>query len=159
MGEVMDQRTVILCRGCHISSGGFILSLRVFELLTFQIQQMPVLKLIDATRASDGLIVALKRVKREEGAEEIAITRYLSQETFQADERNHCARFVDVLDPEDGDEVFLVIPLLRRFYDPDLESLDDAVDFVRQLLEVRSLKSLSSRISSLITTSGTGIYA
>lgn len=98
---------------------------------------MPGLKIIDATRVSDGRLVVLKRVNRIQGQEEISITQYLSQESFLADERNHCVPFLDLLDPGVGDEVFLVLPLLRWFDFPPFESLDDALDFIKQTLEVR----------------------
>jgi len=97
--------------------------------------EMPVLKVMDATRKSDGRIVVLKRTDKQLRSEEIEITRYLSQEDFLSDERNHCVPLLDVLDPGEGKEVFLVLPLLRHFDDPELESIEDAVDFVKQTLE------------------------
>lgn len=97
---------------------------------------MPCNKVIDAIRISDGRPVIFKRIKRVQGAEEIEITRYLSQEDFLLDKRNHCVRMLDVLDPGDGDEVFLVIPLFRLFDMPGFESVDDVIEFVRQTLEV-----------------------
>ena len=100
------------------------------------VRQISIHKVIDATRVSDGRTVVVKRLKRVSNAEEINITRYFSQEAFLADSRNHCVPMVDVLDPEKGDEVFLVIPLLRYFWTPPVQSVDDAVDFVRQTLEV-----------------------
>lgn len=104
---------------------------------------MPVLKLIDATRMSDGRTVVLKRVNRIEFPHEIDITRYLSQEEFLKDKRNHCVPFLDVLDPSEGDEIFLVMPLLRAFDSPEFESMDDVVDFIRQMLEVCWIHSTS----------------
>lgn len=62
---------------------------------------MPGHNIIDATRPSDNLIVVVKRIKMEANyEEEINIARYLSQEEFRADARNHCAPMLDVLDPK-----------------------------------------------------------
>ncbi|KDQ20889.1 hypothetical protein BOTBODRAFT_26901 [Botryobasidium botryosum FD-172 SS1] len=92
-------------------------------------------KMMDATRISDGRVVVLKCVDRVVNASEVEIHRFLSQEDFQADERNHCVPLLDVLDPQNGNIVFLVIPLLRDFEDPKLLSVEDAIDFFRQTLE------------------------
>lgn len=94
---------------------------------------MPI-PLIDATRISDGRKVILKVVGR--GDSEVEIIRYLSQDSFLSDERNHCVPLLEVLDTGKGDSVFLVMPLLRGFDDPEFISLDDAVEFVQQTLEV-----------------------
>jgi len=96
---------------------------------------MSVLRVMDATRISDGRIVVLKRIIRKHSTSEIEISRYFSQEDFLADSRNHCVPLLDVLDPGEGEHVFLVIPLLRNFENPELESVEDAIDFVGQTLE------------------------
>ena len=102
---------------------------------------MPVLKLMDAIRISDGRVVVLKRLERGSSAEEVDITRYLSQEGFIGDTRNHCVPMLDFLDPGTGRDVFLVIPLLRRIQLPPMESVDDVVNFIEQTLEVRDIPS------------------
>lgn len=96
---------------------------------------MPI-ALMDATRISDGRKVVMKLVRR--GASEVEVTRYLSQESFLSDKRNHCIPLLDVLDTGKGDQVFLVIPLLRAFHRPEFVSLEDAVEFVKQTIEVRA---------------------
>lgn len=99
--------------------------------------QMPSRILMDATRVADGLVVCMKRVKRN--GKERNITQHLSEEALRADPRNHCVPLLDILDPEDDDEVILVEPLLRKWNDPEFESMEDAVVFVEQMLEVNSL--------------------
>ncbi|KDQ19914.1 hypothetical protein BOTBODRAFT_51285 [Botryobasidium botryosum FD-172 SS1] len=90
-------------------------------------------KIMDATRIQDGLVVILKRVKR--GGDEVDIMRYLSQDAFRSDKRNHCVPLLDVLDPGAGDDAFVVLPLLRKFDDPKFESIKDAVEFIKQMLQ------------------------
>ncbi|KDQ16997.1 hypothetical protein BOTBODRAFT_106372 [Botryobasidium botryosum FD-172 SS1] len=96
---------------------------------------MPALRVMDGIRISDGAVILFKRILRTQSANEIEISRYLSQEDFLTDRRNHCVPLLDVLDSGEGEDVFLVMPLLRDFEDPELESVDDAVDFVGQTLE------------------------
>lgn len=60
------------------------------------------------------------------------ITQHLS-EVLRADSRNHCVPLLDILDPEDDDEVILVETLLRKWNDPEFESMEDAVVFVEQM--------------------------
>ena len=54
------------------------------------------------------------------------------------DERNHCVPILDYIEDERiPHEGFLVMPALRIFDDPDFVSVDEAVEFIRQSLEVR----------------------
>ncbi|KDQ17703.1 hypothetical protein BOTBODRAFT_29861 [Botryobasidium botryosum FD-172 SS1] len=97
---------------------------------------LPSLKVLDATRVSDGRVVIFKKIDRIQGAKEVEITRYLSQESFLNEEHNHCVPLLDLLDPgNESDFIFLVIPLLLYYDEPEFESVDDAVDFVKQTLE------------------------
>ncbi|KDQ12538.1 hypothetical protein BOTBODRAFT_176475 [Botryobasidium botryosum FD-172 SS1] len=97
---------------------------------------MPESKVMDSTRTSDGRAVALKKLSPVSDAKEIEITRYFSQESLLSEVHNHCVLLLDILDPEDGSNiVFLVVPLLRYYDQPQFESLEDAVDFIRQTLE------------------------
>ncbi|KDQ17700.1 hypothetical protein BOTBODRAFT_29859 [Botryobasidium botryosum FD-172 SS1] len=98
--------------------------------------RMPAAKVMDATRTSDGEVVVLKKLHRIDDAKEVEITRYFSQERFLHEERNHCVPLLDVIDPEDETNIiYIVLPLLLYFDEPIFESVDDAVDFVRQMLE------------------------
>ncbi|KDQ20061.1 hypothetical protein BOTBODRAFT_51419 [Botryobasidium botryosum FD-172 SS1] len=88
---------------------------------------------MDATRMSDGLSVILKKIKRN--SKELEITRFLSSEPLRADKRNHCVPLLDVLDPEQDDDVFIVEPLYRIFDSPEFETTEDAIVFIDQILE------------------------
>ncbi|KDQ07575.1 hypothetical protein BOTBODRAFT_38661 [Botryobasidium botryosum FD-172 SS1] len=96
---------------------------------------MPAFRVMDATRMSDGRVVILKRIKKALYETEIEISHYLSQEAFLSDPRNHCAPLLDILYPEASEIAFLVLPLLRHFKNPKMQSRQDAVDFVGQTLE------------------------
>lgn len=99
---------------------------------------------MDATRISNSQTVIMKVVQR--GSSEVDIARYLSQKDFLSDHRNHCVPLLDVLDPGEGDKIFMVIPLLRSFDDPEFQSVDDAINFVQQTIEVGQRSSLETLI-------------
>ena len=57
-----------------------------------------------------------------------------------SDGRNHCVPVLDVFhDEPDSSLLFMVIPFLRHFQSPALQTVDDVLEFVKQLLEVRHL--------------------
>lgn len=112
---------------------------------------------MDATRISDGRKVILKLVGRDDV--EIEITRYLSQDSFLSDKRNHCVPLLDVLDTGKGAKVFLITPLLRAFDDPRFQSLEDAVEFVNQTIEVRTKPFFYHLFKLLLIEPGLGVGA
>ncbi|GBE80555.1 hypothetical protein SCP_0302700 [Sparassis crispa] len=70
--------------------------------------------ILDAVREKDGTVVILKKVKK----------------------RNHSDPIFEVLqDPLDDDIVLLVMPLLRLYDDPRFETVGEAVEFFRQMIE------------------------
>ena len=92
---------------------------------------------MDATRISDGKVVAIKRTNAD--TSEISIAVYISSDNGSADlPENHCVQVLDrFTDPELPDFTFLVMPLLRRLNDPPFVFVDEVLDFVQQTLEVR----------------------
>ncbi len=85
-------------------------------------------------KCADGSTVILKRVRNSEHPMEVEITQYLS--SF-ADKKNHSPQLKDVLIvPNDDDLRILVFPLLRRFDDPEFDTIGEAVDFFCQIFEV-----------------------
>ncbi len=76
----------------------------------------------------------IKRVAK--GSPEIAIIRCLSDPQLRGDPRNRAVPLLDFLAGE-GDDAFLVMPLLRHFDDPRFRYVEEVVHFVRQTLEVR----------------------
>lgn len=69
-------------------------------------------------------------------SEELRIARMLSSEEHA--HNNHCVPVLDVLpDPTSSSHALLVMPFLRPFDDPQFEVVEEAVEFIRQTLEVR----------------------
>ena len=94
---------------------------------------------IDATRISDGLQVYIKRVKSD--SEELRIARFLSDPSRVKDPDNHTVPVLDVFtDNLDLTLSCIVMPLLQYFDEPPFEYVAEVVDFVDQLLEVRSTR-------------------
>ncbi|KAL1741491.1 kinase-like domain-containing protein [Schizophyllum fasciatum] len=87
---------------------------------------------LDAVRLVDGAQVVLR--KTETWRDEVAIFHYLA--SCQPDARNHVVPILDMILPPDTDDyVFLVMPLLRKYYDPPFSQPIQAADAVLQLLE------------------------
>ena len=93
--------------------------------------------LLDATRISTGEIVMLKRISMLQHPTEVEITRYFSTEPIASHPRNHSIPLYEILDvPGDDDDVILVLPFLRPYDSPTMESVGEAVEFFRQIFEV-----------------------
>ncbi|KAI0351975.1 kinase-like protein [Trametes cingulata] len=86
---------------------------------------------IDAKRRADGLLVAIKSVKKR--GQELEIALFLSS-IRQRD--NHCVPVVEVLDdPLVPGNALMIMEYLRPFDDPEFIMIGDVVDFVTQMLE------------------------
>lgn len=86
----------------------------------------------------DGGTVAIKQVSTD--SQEIEIALYFSQPTIRDDPRNHCVPILDhFLDDENPNIGYLVMPLLRQFDDPPLQFVEEVLEFVDQVMQVRSL--------------------
>ncbi|KAL5513775.1 hypothetical protein ACEPAH_4176 [Sanghuangporus vaninii] len=89
---------------------------------------------IDAIRISDDRRVFLKRIPKS--TSELQIHRFLSDEERVKDPHNHTAPLLDVFpDDDDPSYVYIVMPLLRPYDLPPFFSVDEVVEFVRQILE------------------------
>jgi hypothetical protein len=54
------------------------------------------------------------------------------------DPQNHCVPVMDVFaSPTEAQILFLVMPLLRAFNDPPFAAVEEVVDFIDQILQVR----------------------
>ncbi|TRM61101.1 kinase-like domain-containing protein [Schizophyllum amplum] len=92
--------------------------------------------LLDATRASDGKPVILKRINTVQFPDEVEITSMLSASPFASDHRNRCVPCLDVLRVPDEDSLsIIVLPLLRRYDDPRFDTVGEVVDCLGQILE------------------------
>ena len=96
-------------------------------------------KVIDATRVSDGATVVLKPVVP--GGTELHITKYLSS---VKDADNHAVPLLDDF-PDEKDETkhYIVTPLLRDFDQPAFHSVDEIIEFIDQTLKVRESLRIS----------------
>ena len=69
--------------------------------------------------------------------EERIIFEYLNSLDLKV-ERNHTVPLLDVVNLPNSGESMFVMPLLRRFDDPPFVTVGEAVEFFRQLFEVRT---------------------
>jgi hypothetical protein len=91
----------------------------------------------DATRISDGTVIALKKIKEHVHPHEVDIALLFSAEPLVSDPTNHCTPVYEVLrNPDDQEHVLLVMPFLREFDDPRFDTFGEAVECFRQLFEV-----------------------
>lgn len=97
------------------------------------------LAVMDATRISDGKLVALKKIRKSVHPYEIEIGLFLSSPSLLRDSRNHCVPTYDVLHtPDDDDIAIIVTPLLRPYDDPRFDTIGEIVEFFRQIFEVEN---------------------
>ena len=79
----------------------------------------------------------IKRVKAN--SDEIAICQMLSSPELRLDPRNYSVPLLDCfVNDKDDTQAFIVMPILRRFDSPPFISVEEVVDFLRQILEVRA---------------------
>jgi len=93
-------------------------------------------QIMDATRMSDDTIIAMKTVSTKTHPHEVEITQMFSVEPLASDARNHCVPVYEVLEvPDERDTVLIVMPLLRSYNDPPLQTVGEAVEYFRQVFE------------------------
>ncbi|KAI0744029.1 hypothetical protein C8Q80DRAFT_1107223 [Daedaleopsis nitida] len=93
-------------------------------------------QVMDAVRQSEGDVVVLKRVSKTVHPDEALIGQYLSSPPLSDDPQNHCCPILDVLDdPLDAEIHILVMPLLRPYDKPAMDTVGEAVAFFRQAFE------------------------
>ena len=64
----------------------------------------------------------------------------LSTTELRADPRNHCVPNIEVIDdPGDDSKSYMVMPFLRDADDPQFQYVKEVMDFVDQILEVRTV--------------------
>lgn len=93
---------------------------------------------MDATRISDNAPVLLKAVTEGHNTGEIPNGQFFSSEPLKTDTRNHCIPLYEVLEVPDANpkNFLLVTPLMRKFDDPPFITVEEAVEFFRQIIEV-----------------------
>lgn len=94
---------------------------------------------MDATRISDNSLVILKRVNHKIHPHEAEIGLHFSTEPLASHPKNHCIPIYEILHvPDREDEIIIVMPLLRVFDNPRMKSVGEAMEFFRQVFEVRT---------------------
>lgn len=101
---------------------------------------------MDAVRISDGRRVVMKRTRPS--SPEGSIARYLT--SLPDHPSNHCVPILDVFSDDDNSNIdYIVMPMLREFYDPPFEVVSEAVDFMKQALTVSTSLSFISHIYAI----------
>jgi serine/threonine protein kinase len=90
---------------------------------------------LDAKRLSDGSTVMIKRLAKDQYKNEVEISKFFSGEALRDHPDNHCVPILDVIEESEASKwVFLVMPVLRPYDNPPFETLNNVVDFMRQVL-------------------------
>jgi len=75
----------------------------------------------------------------------------MSSQAFAADPQNHCVPIYETLRmPDDDDKTILVMPLLRSWYNPRLQTVGEAVDLFGQLFEVHKTSTIPMTLSQFL---------
>ncbi|KZT29122.1 hypothetical protein NEOLEDRAFT_1107902 [Neolentinus lepideus HHB14362 ss-1] len=91
---------------------------------------------LDATRISDGSLVALKQVLKSRHPYEAEIGSFFSSEALVSDPKNYCIPLLEVLQvPDDEDLTLLVMPFLREYDSPHFDTVGEVVSFFSQIFE------------------------
>ncbi|KAI0316331.1 kinase-like domain-containing protein [Amylostereum chailletii] len=92
------------------------------------------LKVMDATRISDGKSVYIKQVAT--GDQESAIACYFSSEEMRRHPDNHSIPILDLFPDESDPSIsFMVMPFFRDLDDPPFEHIGEVLDCVEQVLK------------------------
>ncbi|KAG2013082.1 other/AgaK1 protein kinase [Coprinopsis cinerea AmutBmut pab1-1] len=90
---------------------------------------------LDAENIKDGSVVCIKMLLQRD-SQEAQIVAFLSSERMLKEQWNHSGFLLDrFADPYPGTFEYLVMPLLRRFDDPEFGYVEEVIDFVTQVLE------------------------
>ena len=94
-------------------------------------------QIIDAVRTEDGKSVALRKIKKSVHPYEAEIGKFFSTEPLASDPRNFCVPILCTLQPQDDEDMLiLVMPLLRWYDDPRFDTFGEAVHFFDQIFKV-----------------------
>ena len=98
--------------------------------------------MLDATRESDGEMVMLRRISSINHPNEQQIHEYLLEQNLDIDTsgRKHIVPIHQVLQVPDSPESIVVLPYLRPSSDPPFLTVEEAVEFFKQIFKVPFLK-------------------
>lgn len=93
--------------------------------------------LLDATEEGrDGKDVFIKRIDCRTHSNELNIISRLGSSKNRGDKRNHCVPILAVFsDEQDPWYQYIVMPVLRPFYEPNFTTFGEVIDFVNQTLK------------------------
>ncbi|KAK0229439.1 hypothetical protein EDD85DRAFT_957188 [Armillaria nabsnona] len=103
---------------------------------TFEDKHVPFrINVLDAIRVKDGAKVVLRITQTH--ASDLSMSQYLASSDLLRNPRNHSIPILDIIPiPDDEDErVFMVMPRLIAFYEPEFHCRREFVEALRQLLE------------------------
>ena len=84
-----------------------------------------------------GQLVYIKEIETD--CEEHRIAQLLTQEDWIRDPRNHCVPIVKIFQDHNDERVsYIVMPFLRSANNPPFEAVKEIIDYVDQMLEVRT---------------------
>ncbi|KAG6897748.1 hypothetical protein C0992_011676 [Termitomyces sp. T32_za158] len=90
---------------------------------------------MDAVR-TDGSLVVLKEIELDSNPEEIFIGKLFSSGKLNNHPKNHCVRFLDVIEPYEGSgSAFVVMPYLLKTTNPPFQTIGEVVAYFRQIFE------------------------
>lgn len=93
-------------------------------------------QVLDAIRRHDGLVVCIKMIQDYRKQRQVQITQYFSTRRMTEDSRNHVVPLYDVfIDSITPHIQYMVMPVLRRFDDPEFVTVGEVVEFISQVLE------------------------
>ncbi|KAI5116529.1 hypothetical protein M0805_005515 [Coniferiporia weirii] len=89
---------------------------------------------VDARQRDDGKVIAIKRI--EHGSSEGDIGRMLSPSNESREATNHCVPILNYFqDPLNPEVDYIIMPLLRKFDNPEFYAVNEVVELVRQVIE------------------------
>ncbi|EIN06241.1 kinase-like protein [Punctularia strigosozonata HHB-11173 SS5] len=92
-------------------------------------------RVADAVRVSDNTPVALKRIYPDKNPQEEGIIISLGSEPLASDSHNHCVPIYEILSVPDEDYKLIVMPLLRKYADPEWDTMGEVVSCIHQVFE------------------------
>jgi len=133
MGDIITVERTTSCKLCVLK---YFFPQYISLIGRYRQFQLP--QVLDAIRRHDGLVVCIKMIQDYRKLRQIKITEYFSTRRMTEDSRNHVVPlydvFVDALTPHIQ---YMVMPVLRRFDDPEFITVGEVVEFISQVLEVR----------------------
>lgn len=116
------------------------------------------INVLDAIRIKNGAKVVLRITRTH--ASDLSMSQYLASSDLLRNPRNHSVPILEIITIPDDEEkrVFMVMPRLIAFYEPEFHCRREFVEALRQLLEA-SVSCASSVGCLLIYFSGSRLHA